>query len=102
MTSEQADRDYRDYVVGQIMAKHANHHAHPRDPDTCAIGEGYASEPPCLAYRLAAEVKTLRAAQQRVRDLADKWEHGALRWADPLPVPPELELILAALDGAES
>lgn len=26
-------------------------------------------------------------------DLADRWEHGALRWTDPLLVPEEVHLI---------
>lgn len=37
----------------------------------------------------------------RVAALADKWERGALRWADPLPVPPEVGLIREAL-GVQS
>jgi anti-sigma factor RsiW len=56
--------------------------------------------------KLLAEVERLRTELARqaeqitaVRALADKWEHGALRWANPLPVPPEVALIREALDG---
>lgn len=34
--------------------------------------------------------------------LADKHEHGALRWADPLPVPEWIPLIRAALTTKET
>jgi hypothetical protein len=46
----------------------------------------------------------LIAALRAVLALADRWEHGALRWADPLPVPPYVALVRDAitviLDGA--
>ena len=40
------------------------------------------------------------AMEQALRDvlaLAAKWEQGATRWADPLPVPPEVEQVRAAI-----
>jgi hypothetical protein len=46
---------------------------------------------------IAAAYLELAAKVERVAALADKWEHGALRWADPLPVPPEVGLIREAL-----
>lgn len=48
---------------------------------------------------LAAEVLRLR---EGIKALADKWEYGATRWADPLPVPPEVDALRALLDGGEA
>lgn len=39
----------------------------------------------------------LEAVIQAVRDLADKAEHGATRWADPLPVPEWVDRVRAVL-----
>ncbi|MDV7244505.1 MULTISPECIES: hypothetical protein [Rhodococcus] len=44
----------------------------------------------------AAEAKVARA-----HALADRWEHGALRWADPLPVPPAVGQLRDALKDGE-
>lgn len=33
--------------------------------------------------------------------LADRWEHGALRWQDPLAVPPHVGLVREALGGIQ-
>jgi hypothetical protein len=43
---------------------------------------------------------TLVAALRAVLALADKWEHGATRWADPLPVPLEVEQVRTAIESA--
>jgi len=43
------------------------------------------------------DVPCLVAALTAVLDLADRWERGATRWADPLPVPPEVEQLRAAI-----
>jgi len=51
------------------------------------------------APEIAEAYLELAAKVERVAALADKWEHGALRWADPLPVPPEVGLIREALAG---
>ena len=53
-----------------------------------------------LAELIAAsrtDVPCLVAALTAVLDLADRWERGATRWADPLPVPPEVEQLRAAI-----
>jgi len=47
---------------------------------------------------LLAELARYQAAVRAVRQFADKHEHGALRWEDPLPVPewiPPLRDVLA-------
>ena len=51
------------------------------------------------APEIAEAYLEMAAKVERVAALADKWEHGALRWADPLPVPPEVGLIREALAG---
>ena len=49
-------------------------------------------------------VPTLVAALRAVLDLTGQWEHGATRWANPLPVPVEVaqvrDAITKALGGA--
>ena len=47
----------------------------------------------------AIELTDALAAIQRVRELADKAEHGALRWEDPLPVPEWVGRVRRTLDG---
>lgn len=42
-------------------------------------------------------IHTAVAGLRAVLDLADRWEHGALRWTDPLPVPAEVHLIRRAV-----
>lgn len=80
MTTEPLDPD-------KIMAEHAPH-CLPWDE--------------CETHRLAAEVKTLRAAQQRVRDA---WvEEGANRTLQRLRLRDEWSALfhaIAELDGAE-
>ena len=41
-------------------------------------------------------------ALRRVLDLRDRHEHGALRWADPLPVPEWIADLDAALAGTQT
>ena len=48
------------------------------------------------AGRTAAEAKVARA-----HALADRWEHGALRWEEPLEVPPEVGQLRDALKDGE-
>jgi hypothetical protein len=38
-------------------------------------------------------IHTAAKALRAVLDLADRWEYGALRWTNPLPVPEEVHLI---------
>lgn len=51
--------------------------------------------------RLTGLLAERDATVRRVRDLADRWEHGATRWADPLPIPVEVHQLRAALDSQE-
>ncbi|GAB2457726.1 hypothetical protein [Xylanimonas ulmi] len=53
------------------------------------------------ARQFAAERDLLAATLAEVAALADRWEHGALRWADPLPVPPEVGQVRAILARAD-
>jgi hypothetical protein len=50
---------------------------------------------------LTAERDRLQKREQAVRALCEKAEHGALRWADPLPVPEWVGKVRAALDGQD-
>jgi hypothetical protein len=62
----------------------------------------YKQEAVIMQAEYEKQLKRADAAEarvQRVRALADEWEQGALRWAQPLPVPPEVARIRAALDG---
>lgn len=46
---------------------------------------------------LVEQVRRRDAAIAAVLRLSDEWERGATRWANPLPVPPEVELLRAAI-----
>ena len=63
-----------------------------RDALLAEIADSAAREADCRNRAEVAEGKIAAGLA-----LADKWEHGALRWADPLPVPPEVGLIREAL-----
>jgi hypothetical protein len=85
--SESADG----YVAEQLVSRYA-------EADAAAIVAAHNALPELL--RLARERYALEAA---VLALADKWEHGATRWENPLPVPPEVahlrSTVTAALSG---
>ncbi|WP_188684628.1 hypothetical protein [Glutamicibacter ardleyensis] len=49
------------------------------------------------ARRAENRLATAEAQIEDVRELADTWETGAMRWEDPLPVPREVSLIREAL-----
>ncbi|RIJ76596.1 hypothetical protein D1871_11015 [Nakamurella silvestris] len=93
-TMREALGDAKNYVQMEI-----------RDPNkrwerfwlTVQRAEG--KSPATLRDIAEARVAELEAVVARVSALADRWEHGALRWAEPLPVPPEVAQVRAALAG---
>lgn len=50
-----------------------------------------------LIEHIGGKIQKLEQTVARVRELAGKWETGAMRWEDPLPVPREVSLIREAL-----
>lgn len=89
------------YIAG--ACDHVGCHDYPMDhPNVLRIVEdeavcGMSQED---AEFIAASRTLVPAMEQALRDvlaLADKWEQGATRWADPLPVPPEVEQVRAAI-----
>ncbi len=62
-----------------------------------ADAEFIAAFDPLQVLALITRTEQAEAAVARVRELADKWEAGALRWEDPLPVPKEVFLLREAL-----
>ncbi|QTJ65002.1 hypothetical protein HYG77_04900 [Rhodococcus sp. ZPP] len=56
---------------------------------------------PHAVLALIAELRDATEAIARAHALADRWEHGALRWEDPLPVPPAVGQLRDALKGGQ-
>jgi len=89
-TAEKASKQYADDLF----------HDGARSPlSTCAVigfKDGWHARDAEVAV-LRERVAELEAAVQGVSDLADAAEHGALRWADPLPVPEWVPRVRAVL-----
>ena len=72
---------------------------HPEDSYTLTIQRRH--RPTAHDLRRKAEVRAEQAEVRlaAARALADRAEHGATRWADPLPVPEWVGALRAVLDG---